>query len=47
MKSCGELEFVLPKGKAEAFCGWAREAFGAEPVWMETSGRKLKTQLIA
>jgi ribosomal protein L11 methyltransferase len=35
MKSCGELEFVLPKENAEAFCVWAREAFGTEPVWME------------
>ena len=38
MKSCGELEFVVEKGKAEAFCEWAREAYGAEPAWMERPG---------
>jgi len=38
VKSCGELEFVVPKARAEAFCDWAREAFGAEPVWMERPG---------
>ena len=35
MKSCGELEFVVPKADAEAFCEWAREAFGTEPVCLE------------
>lgn len=35
MKSCGELEFVVPKATAEAFCDWAREAFGTEPVCLE------------
>ena len=36
MKSCGELEFVVPKATADAFCDWARETFGTEPVCLES-----------
>jgi ribosomal protein L11 methyltransferase len=36
-----ELEAVLPRERAEAFCAWVREAWGLEPVWMEKPGRVL------
>ena len=35
MDPCRELEFVVPRDRAEAFCEWLRGTFGTEPVSME------------